>query len=138
MPHYLNVFIVLAATAICLEVAGHTLAQDVEKPKPIIVNGNNNESTKAELDQLAQTAGDSKLIIMIARLGNAESSRKLNRHRLQMLSSYLETVRAIPKHRIVKAEGESIRGLGRIEVYLDGKLFMIFTLERNKYFAPEP
>src|SRR5437588_4811956 len=117
MSRYLNIFFVVAATTICFTVAGLTFAQNVKEPEPIIVNGNNNETTKAELDRLAQTAGDSKLIIMIARLGHAESSRKLNHRRLQVLSNYLETVRAIPKQRIVKAESEPMQGIGRVEIY---------------------
>lgn len=138
MSHHLNIFILVTATAICLTVARHTFAQDAKAAESIIVNGNNNETTKAELDRLAQTAGDSKLIIMIARLGHAEYSRRLNYRRLQVLSRYLEIVRAIPKQRIIKAEGEPVEGLGRIEVYVDGRLFMIFTLKRNQNFAPEP
>lgn len=138
MSHHLNIFFCVAATAVCLTAASQTFAQSMNEPESVIVNGNNNETTKAELDRLAQAVGDGKLIIMIARLGHAESSRRLNYRRLQVLSNYLETVRAIPKQRIIKAVGEPMMGLGRIEVYLDGKLFMVFTLKRNRNFAPEP
>jgi hypothetical protein len=49
----------------------------------------------------------------------------------------LETVRGIPKQRIIVAAGEGIRDQGRIEVYLDGKLYMIIGFANNKSFAPE-
>jgi len=31
-----------------------------------------------------------------------------------------------------------VRGPGRVEAYLQGKLFMVFILKRNQGFAPEP
>lgn len=139
MSPYLRLFIVFAtAAALCITVVSSSFAQTVKQMEPTLVNGNNNETTKAELDQLATNAGNNKLIIMIARLGRSEFSRRLSQRRLQTLSSYLETVRAIPKQQIVKAEGGPIQGPGRVEVYLEGKLYMIFTLARNKNFAQEP
>jgi hypothetical protein len=138
MSHYLNISLVFAAAAICLGIASQTFAQDLKEPASIIVNGNNNETVKSELDRLAQTAGDCKLIIMVARLGHAEYSGRLNYRRLQTLSSYLETVRAIPKQRVIKTVGEPTPDRGRIEVYLGGELFMVFALKHNQNFAPEP
>jgi hypothetical protein len=37
--------------------------------------------------------------------------------------------------RIVLAEGERVRGLGRVEIYLKGRLFTVSTINRNKDLA---
>lgn len=137
MSHYLHIKLAFTAVAICFVIVGRAAAQSAEAQPPIIVNGSNNETTKAQLDLLAQSAGNDKLIILIARLGKGESSVRLNRRRLQTASNYLKTVRAIPEQRIITAESKPVRGLGRVEAYLCDKLLMIFTLERNRNFAEE-
>ena len=43
-----------------------------------------------------------------------------------------------PAERLVSAFGDPISKEGRIEVYLDNKLFMIFLFKRNENFASEP
>jgi hypothetical protein len=104
--------------------------------KPIIVNGNNNESAKANLDWVAQSAGDNQTIIVIARTGTNELTRNLNSKRLQTIRLYLQNMRGISKEKIVTAEGKRVTGKGRVEIYLGGHLFMVFNLVRNKNFAP--
>jgi hypothetical protein len=84
------------------------------------------------LDLVAQRAGQEDFIIIIARLGTKETSLKLNRERMQLLADYLGNTRGVPKQRIVLAEGERVRGLGRVEIYLGGRLFTVFTINRNK------
>jgi len=137
MLRVFNIRYALIALASCCFLAGQVYAQSLSTSEPNLVNGDNNETTKAELDLLAQEAGGNKLIIMIARLGSGESARKLNWRRLRAVRDYLESVRAIDSGRIIQAAGERVRGRGRIEVYLDGKLYMVFVLSRNKNFAPE-
>jgi len=111
-------------------------AQTAE-PKPISANGDNNEDSKAALDFLAQNAGKDKLIILIARLGDKESSLRLNKRRLRTIRLYLENTRGVTTQRIITATGDHVSGRGRVEAYLDGKLFMVFTLSHNLNFAPE-
>jgi hypothetical protein len=108
-----------------------------QRALPIVVNGDNNETAKAEMDLLAGRA-EGKLIILIARLGNGESSNRLAQQRLRTISDYLKNTRAVPEERLVTAVGQRRRGAGRIEAYLDGELFMVFELRRNRDFAPEP
>jgi hypothetical protein len=114
-------------------------AQRPEESKPVVVNGNSNEDSKAALALLAQTVEQDEFVILIARTGNGESVRGLNRRRLGVVRSYVNVTRStpIPMERIVTAESEPVRGRGRIEVYLKGKLFMVFVFDRNKTFAPE-
>lgn len=106
--------------------------------KPLLVGAENNETSKANLDYLAEAAGKDKIIIFIGRLGVGEKSRALNRARLRVAREYLESTRDLPRARLVIAEGEEVSGQGRIEAYLDNRLFMVFVFERNKNFAKEP
>jgi hypothetical protein len=106
--------------------------------KPFVVGAENNESAKASLDLLAETAGRDKLIILIAKLGTFERSRNLSRNRLRTAREYLEKTRAFPSDRLVSAFGDRASEEGRIEVYLDNHLFMVFLFKRYENFAREP
>lgn len=113
------------------------------KPRstPIFVAADNNEGWKTEISYLSQSAGADESVILIARLGNREVSRRLNRQRLQIARAYLHVGRGLEppfeEEHIVTAEGERVRGAGRVEAYVRGKLFMVFMFGRNKNFAPE-
>lgn len=126
--------------AVCCTVSSHiVVAQSDIAQTPIVVSGRSNEESKAGLALLAQTVKDDEFVILIARLGNGESARKINRRRLQVVRSYLDVTRTVPfpTQKVVTAEGEPSDAQGRIEVYLRGKLFMVFIFDTNKNFAPE-
>ena len=135
MLHLLSARIALVALVICC-LMGVAAAQTSQSSEPIIV-GNDNESAKAALDLVAQSVSDGRLIILIGRLGDREYSRRLNRRRLHIAGDYLSATRGVPLERIIRAEGERIRGTGRLEVYLSGKLFVVFKFPRNRNFTPE-
>jgi hypothetical protein len=135
MTQLLNVRVLLPALLICC-LTVTAAAQTSQSSEPIVV-GNDNESVKGALDLVAQTVGEDNLIILIGRLGGREYSRRLNQQRLQLASHYLSSSRGVPLGRIILAEGERMHGNGRLEVYLSGKLFMIFKFPRNKNFTPE-
>lgn len=109
--------------------------QESRPTKPIVRNDNNCESNKAYFDYVAASAGEDELIILIARLGDEETSRAYTRRRLYNISTYLNYIREIPKERIIRAEGERIRGRGRVEVYVRGKLMIVFSVGRNQDLA---
>lgn len=129
----LGIFVTLSLLGCMKDVWGQT----IDKKHPIIVGAANNETTKANLDLLAESAGTDKLIILISRLGKSESSRSLGWLRMRTAQDYLRSTRALPKERVVLAEGERTNREGRIEVYLDNKLFMIFVFDRNQNYARE-
>lgn len=124
--------------ASCLALAITSFGQTTKPAKPFLVGAENNESSKAGLDLLAERAGKDKLVIFIARLGKLENSQSLSRRRLQTTLEYLQNTRDFPAERLVSAFGDRISGEGRIEVYLDNQLFMIFLFKRNRNFATEP
>ena len=91
------------------------------------------ESNAITLDTIHQIAGEDGLIIVIARLGNAERKRELNRRRLQNIRSYLIKFgwRRSPKT-VILAEGDRVEGYGRVELYAAGKLVAVLVAERNR------
>jgi hypothetical protein len=130
--------VLAVAVVLCCAISQVNALQVPQRPEPIIVYGSNNETTKAELDLLAEKAGKDKLIILIARLGRREFSRRLSQQRLRTVRDYLRFTRAMSENRLITAEGERVSDFGRVEAYLDGKLVMVFRLSPNKNFASEP
>ena len=124
----LGIFVTLSLLGCMRNVWGQT----IDKKHPIVVRAANNETTKANLDLLAESAGTDKLIILISRLGRSESSRSLGWLRMRTAQDYLRGTRAFHKERIILGEGERTSRNGRIEVYLDNKLFMIFVFDINQ------
>ena len=78
----------------------------------------------------AEESGEAQTVIIIARLGAGETSRKLVGSRLRQVADYVN--RRIPRERIITAEGERVRGLGLLEFYVGGKLHSIFKVKRNR------
>lgn len=68
-------------------------------------------------------------LIIIARLGAGEVSRRLNRSRLAVAEEYV--LRRGSDLKYVLAQGERVKGLGRLELYVGGKLYDIMPLKRN-------
>ncbi len=70
--------------------------------------------------------------IVIARLGNGERSRELNRRRLFNVQTFLSRYKTIGAENIIAAEGEKVRGYGRVEIYVGGKLLETLTVLKNE------
>jgi hypothetical protein len=127
-------------TALFLITLSSASSQDHQSAKPTVIGGNQGidgsdcDTTKANFDQIAHTAGDEESIIAIGRLGRGESSRELVRRRLRNLQEFIYFTRGISKERVVTAEGNRVDGLGQVEVYIKGKLFIVFRLKRNRDF----
>ena len=131
-------FVFVALTTCCSVLSDDAYAQSVQPSEPYLVVGvdcNAEEHVKSLLDTAAILSGEDKSLIIIARLGAGESSRKLLRGRLYTVSNYLKRERGFSKSRVITAEGERVRGLGHVEVYAGGKLFTIFKMKRNRGFT---
>lgn len=90
------------------------------------------EANIANLDLAHSEAGESGLIIAVARLGDGERRRMLNHRRLHNLRTYLERFHKRARATIVTAEGERVTGSGRVEVYVGGRLFYVFDIDRGE------
>lgn len=128
-----------AISLLCFPV-GSSKAQVGQFSKPIVIGGDqgidgrNCDSTKSNFDLIAQTAGGEGTIIVIGHLGRGELSRELVQRRLRNLKEFIYFTRGVSKERTVTAEGERVAGLGRIDIYINGKLFMVFRMRRNRDF----
>lgn len=92
----------------------------------------NCENNIAMLEAANHAAGRDGLIIMIARLGNGETKQSLNRRRLHNARFYLTNyLRLRADETIVVAEGESVQGYGRVELYVGGKLYKALAANHN-------
>jgi len=96
----------------------------------------NCETTFAQMEEvrkliIAETE-ERKVLIMIARLGNGEKGRTLNRRRLSNVKEGFKVTLGI-KSPIVTAEGERVAGFGRVDLYLGGKFIGALIATRNSH-----
>jgi hypothetical protein len=121
----LAAFVVLVASSSGVAQSTEGAAIEV-KPYPC-------EYNISTLSAAHNAAGPKGLIIAIARLGDGEYSREFNRRRLHNVRIYLTE---FDWHRtpdtVITAEGERVRGYGRIELYVNGKLFEVLATKRNR------
>lgn len=85
------------------------------------------------LDTLHQVAQGEEVIIAIARLGDGENRSDLNKRRLHNVREYLTSQiywKRNPKT-VITAEGERVKGYGRVEFYAKGILFDVLAVKRN-------
>jgi hypothetical protein len=85
-----------------------------------------------QLEIANHEAGKDRLLTIMARLGDGERQRNLNWRRLENARTYLtEYIKVRDPKKIVLAEGERVSGFGRIELYIEGKLFSVIAVRRN-------
>lgn len=102
------------------------------QPPQVEAKPSNCEENISILGAATQAVDKDGLLIVIARLGDGEQNRELNRRRLHNVRTYLsEYVHARASETIITAEGERVNGYGRIELYVAGKLFHVLTIPRN-------
>lgn len=71
---------------------------------------------------------DGSYLIVIARLGNGETSQHLSRVRLKAVQMYMQYH---PDVKLILAEGERRRGQGSVEFYVAGKLLYMLPIRKN-------
>ncbi|MCA1604445.1 MAG: hypothetical protein LC775_02960 [Acidobacteria bacterium] len=100
----------------------------------------NCEMNAALLDSVRQEALEEAIkdgaVIVIARLGNGETSRAHNRRRLLIAKNYLSKY-GLPAQKVITAEGQRVSGYGRVELYVAGKLRVVLLANRNKPMCVE-
>jgi hypothetical protein len=84
------------------------------------------------LDLASNEAGEKGLIIVIARLGDSDRNVALNRRRLHNVRVYLTEWNG---HRdpktVITAEGDRVKGYGRIEIYIGGVFSSVILIRPN-------
>jgi len=79
----------------------------------------------------ADATGDDTLIIAIARLGDGERRRELNRRRLHNVRVFLTELQKRKPSTVIIAQGEQVGGYGRVELYVGGRLFQVIAIKTN-------
>lgn len=85
-------------------------------------------TSTAALDVLAQNTAPGENIIVIARLGDAETRHDLSWRRLHNVRAYLTEFTSVGNGRrrpetILLAEGERVKGYGGIDIFVQGQLY---------------
>ena len=92
-------------------------------------------SRTAIISGITQRAPADSLIIVIARLGDGDTRPNLNHRRLHNVRTYwTEYLNPEGRRRpetIILAEAERIRGYGRLEFYVGGRLEWVMKVARN-------
>ncbi len=91
---------------------------------------------EARLDQVGisvtEDVNSQSVLIILARLGDGESSLSLNKGRLYNAREYiLSRFKGIRRDRIIVAEGETVAGFGRVTFYFNGKLIDQLLVKKN-------
>lgn len=111
-----------------------TVAERNQAPKQsleVILGGC--ERNNSDLSGAHHIAGAEGTIIAIARLGDGERSRALNRRRLHNVREFLTNFgwQRNP-NTVITAEGERIKGYGRVELYVRGIPLIALAAKRNQ------
>jgi hypothetical protein len=86
-------------------------------------------------EALEKTKG-SGVLIVIARLGDGENSRELIRRRMYNVRQYFKDRGSrIAPVKVIVAEGERVKGYGRLEYYLGGELYEQLLFRKNGYIC---
>jgi hypothetical protein len=92
---------------------------------------------EAVTKQAVQVITHEGVMIAIARLGDGERSREINRRRLHNIRVYLTSYQSFAPQKVITAEGEPASGHGRVELYLGGKLVDVLLVDRGKDLCVE-
>ncbi len=97
---------------------------------PHTMKPSNCEDTKQTLGVVHELSRSNTLII-IARLGNGESKRSLSKKRLNAARDFLESRWRRSPQLTTLADGDAVRGLGRLELYTNGDLTYVISLKKG-------
>lgn len=106
------------------------------KAETVIESDDNCEKHIAAYDNIKMFAENppypEPIIVIIARLGDRESSPKLNQQRLAIAKKSLVFPIDYPAEKIVTAQGDKIKGKGQVEFYVNGRFLIAFKVGRKK------
>jgi hypothetical protein len=122
----------LLSLALWLALASYAAAQGARARESYEALGGTCEDNIARLDNADVEAGKESVLIAVARLGRGEVSRRYNHRRLHNLRLYLMMYRKRDAKNLVVAEGERVKGAGRVEIYVRGKLIDVLSFRRGE------
>ena len=127
-------FVIVLLAGYCIAAAQQNPATGTIPSSQVETKPTNCEFNISVLTGAHQKAGDN-LVIMIARLGTGETLRNLNTRRLHNARTFLTEFGQRAPQTIVTAEGDGVDGYGRVELYVNGKLFHVLMIGQNDDLA---
>lgn len=123
--HIYKLFLLICLMA-CAEVV---IAQS--ESLPITVKPDDGEHNAMFIYQLGYEASKgNRPVILVARLGDGEKSSSLNLRRLHNARVQLVSYPGVTNVKV--KQGKRIEGNGRVEFYLDGKLYLVSLTRRGE------
>ena len=103
----------------------------MQKPRPLNQWPMECEGAEARLDFAVIDAKKSEesYLIVVSRLGSGEKSSALNNKRLAIIKEYI--LRRGTELKYVLASGGRVKGLGRVELYVNGRLKDVLPYKKN-------
>jgi hypothetical protein len=127
-----NIKIVFLTSAFLFSLAAFTFAQSGAVDEPVILPSNDSgELSASVIDGMRSTIGDERLFV-IARSGTGETKSRITRNRLAYAKWFMLVRTGFNRQTSVFAEGEPIKGEGRIEFYIGSRLHLVILAPRNK------
>lgn len=88
------------------------------------------------IDNALKKTKDGGVLIVIVRLGDGENSSELIQRRIYNMREYIKyRYNSLASEKVIVAEGETVKGNGRIEYYLGGQLSERLLYPKNGYIC---
>ena len=99
-------------------------------------NDRNCEANRSVMETVAilTLETDSRLFV-ISRLGAGETRQRIGHRRLHNVRAMFESNRPLDPAKLITAEGERVKGPGRVEFYIGSQLVIVATFRRNADFC---
>lgn len=129
----MKITFIILALALCATAAFESAsAQEAAAGPYVVESGSSGEVSSREIDGMASEARESgERLFVVVRPGAGETSRRLSRARLHNTRRHLSSKGFGPRATVF-AEGERVRGEGRIEFYLGSRLRLVVLARRNE------
>ncbi len=87
----------------------------------------------ANLKQIARIKNQK--VFVIAHLGSKETSLNISRRRLKDIGAEFDQVSPMSRANLILAEGERVKGQGRVDVYLGSEVYFVSYVPVNGTFC---
>lgn len=110
--------------------------QTEQRKQPAIGRGEDGEYNSLLMDAIInETRETGSLIIIISRLGTGDTRANLHRRRLHnAVTRLVEYATPMLRDKVVTAIGERVTGKGKVEFYVNGRLFYVALFKPNADF----
>jgi hypothetical protein len=129
--------LIILILTFCILADVETALGQSEENRPRIIEKESGDYILSQMDILLNEAYQRKeRVYVVSRLGTGEKNIRLNLARLAKAKEYFRVRKVLDMQDKfsppIFAEGENIKGKGRMEFYIGSQLFLVVLAERNK------